>query len=170
MAKTIELLKGTCLYLLFSPKGAIEGLLLNAQGRTVQVSMSHNVGNLLAPKVGPGKRLRLLVSLDRSPKTAEAAHPVFELRALADSAGNALPAPNGLTSVKGVVAWIHYARHGQPNGVVLRTGEFVHLRPDGMSATGLDVGSMVDARGELRTTVLGNRMLEASRVNGYDLE
>ena len=65
-------------------------------------------------------------------------------------------------------AW-HFARHGEPNGVILGTGEFIHLRPHGMVAAGLDVGSKVNAVGELRMTVLGTRMLEARRVNRVDL-
>ena len=75
-----------------------------------------------------------------------------------------------MISMKGLVARIHYAKHGQPNGVVLESGEFIHLRPHGMAAVGLGVGSKVSARGELRMTVLGTRMLEARHANGYDIE
>ena len=132
--------------------------------------MATEVAGSLLKKIGPGKRLRLLVSLDRSPKTAEAAHPLYELVALADASGKAIPPTDGLASMKGVVARIHYARHGQPNGVVLQTGEFIHLRAHGMAATNLDVGSKVVASGEVRTTVLGTRMLEAHNANGYDIE
>ena len=170
MTKRTELLSGTCQHLLFSPKGAIEGLLLTKRGMTVQVSMATDVAGSLLKKIGPGKRLRLLVSLDRSPRTAEAAHPVYEFVGLADASGQEIPPADGLTSIKGVVARIHFARHGQPNGVVLKTGEFIHLRPHGMAATNLDVGSKVVATGEVRTTVLGTRMLEAHHANGYDIE
>ena len=52
---------------------------------------------------------------------------------------------------------------------VLETGEFIHLRPHGMAAVGLDIGSKVNAQGTLHTTVLGTRMLEAQRVNRVDL-
>ena len=53
--------------------------------------------------------------------------------------------------------------------MILETGEFIHLRPQGMVAAGLDIGSKVNAVGELRMTVLGTRMLEAHRVNRVDL-
>ena len=72
--------------------------------------------------------------------------------------------------MKGNVARIHYAKHGQPNGVVLESGEFIHLRPHGMAAIGVGVGAKVSAKGELRMTVLGTRMLEAHHANGHDIE
>ena len=170
MAKP-ELLSGTCKHLLFSPKGAIEGLLLQVQGKTVQVSMPPDVGTSLAPKVSAGKRVRLLATPDRSPKAAEGDHSVYLFEAMANAAGQAIAPPDGgLTSLKGVVARIHYAKHGEPNGVVLESGEFIHLRPHGMAAIGVGVGAKISAKGELRMTVLGTRMLEARHANGYDIE
>lgn len=172
MADTTELLSGTCRQLLFSPKGGIEGVLLAVKGRTLQVSMSADEGAVLARLTGAGKRLRLLASADHSPKTADAAHPVYRFESLADGAGHALdlPAdqPDG-SAIKGVVASLHFARHGQPNGVVLVSGEFIHMRPHGMAAVGLGVGAKVRAVGDERMTVLGTRMLEARQVNGIDL-
>jgi len=73
------------------------------------------------------------------------------------------------TLIKGIVAELHYARHGQPNGVVLETGEFIHMRPHGMAQVGLGVGAKVSAVGEVCMTVLGTRMLEARSVNRMDL-
>lgn len=168
-----ELLSGTCKDLLFSPKGGIEGLLLKTEGRIVQVSMPADIGAAMVQKTGPGKRLRVLATADHSPKTAEGAHPVFQFESLADAAGEAIEWPaeaDGLTAIKGTVARIHYAKHGQPNGVVLESGEFIHLRPHGMAAVGVGVGAKLSARGELRMTVLGTRMLEAHHANGYDIE
>ena len=168
-----ELLVGTCQYLLFSPKGSVEGILMTTQGRTVQVSTSAEIGAAMARKTGPGKRLRLFAIADHSPKTAEGDHPVYQFESLAGADGLALEWPvgdEGATSMKGVVARIHYAKHGQPNGVVLDSGEFIHLRPHGMAAIGLGVGAKVSATGEMRMTVLGTRMLEARHANGYDIE
>ena len=53
--------------------------------------------------------------------------------------------------------------------MILETGEFIHLRPHGMMEVNLDIGSKVNAVGELHMTVLGTRMLEARRVNRVDL-
>ncbi len=172
MPASSQLLSGTCRQLLFSPKGGIEGVLLSVKGKTVQVSMGPAEGVALAGLTAPGKRLRLLATADHSPKTADAVHPVYQLQALADGAGQPADWPDadaeGAT-LKGVVAALHYARHGQPNGVVLDSGQFIHVRPHGMAATALAVGDKVRAVGQLRNTVLGTQMLEARRVNGVDI-
>jgi hypothetical protein len=168
-----ELLNGTCQDILFSPKGGIEGLLLKVGGETVQVSMPPHLGSAILSKTGPGKRVRLLGRVDDSPKAHAAVHPVYVFEALADGKGQPVEWPvgdEGAVSMRGKVARIHFAKHGEPNGVVLESGEFIHLRPHGMSAIGAEVGSEVSAHGELRMTVLGTRMLEAAHANGYDIE
>ena len=172
MSKHSEFIHGTCQQLLFSPKGGIEGALLKMKGRVLQVSVPPDQGAALAQMTGPGRQLRVLAVADHSPKTREGAHPVFKFEVFADAAGQAVEGPGkeaGPTTIKGVVAAWHYARHGEANGVILETGEFIHLRPPGMVATGLDIGSKVTASGDLRLTVLGTRMLEAHRVNRVDL-
>jgi len=172
MAKQAEFINGTCRQLLFSPKGGIEGVLIKAKGAVVQVAMDPDSGALFARATGPGKRLRLLAVADHSPRTEGSAHPVYQFESLADADGRAIEAPDAdpkNITIKGVVACLHYARHGQPNGVMLETGEFIHLRPRGMEQTGLEVGSRVNAVGELRMTLLGTRLLEARQVNRVEL-
>ncbi len=168
MAKTPEPLSGVCRQWLFSPKGDIEGLLLSIKGAVVQVSTTPGTGLLLTRITAPGKRLRVLATADHSPKTAHAAHPVYRFNSFADAAGQAIDPPGADPAkavCKGVVAALHFARHGEPNGVVLETGEFIHLRPHGMALLGLGVGAQVRAVGEMRLTALGQPMLEAHQVN-----
>ena len=172
MSRPSELLNGTCRQLLYSPKGGIEGVLLAVKGRTLQVSLSADEGAALSRATAPGKRLRVLASADHSPKTRDAAHPMYQFASLADAAGHPIALPTdepGATVIKGEVAALHFARHGQPNGVVLDTGEFIHMRPHGMAAAGLGLGAKVRAVGEERMTLLVSRMLEARQVNGIDL-
>ena len=114
----------------------------------------------------------MLAVPDHSPKSAEGSHPVFKFESFADVAGQPIKAPDGEpgeATTKGVVQAWYFARHGEPNGVILETSEFIHLRPHGMVVAGLDIGSKVNAMGELRMTVLGMRRLEALRVNRVDL-
>lgn len=167
------LISGTSQQLLFSPKGGIEGLLLKAKGKLLQITFKPDAGANLAAAMAPGKRLRVLAAADQSPKTQDAAHPVYQFEAFADAAGVALAAPDAdaaNTTIKGVVAALHYARHGQPNGVVLDSGDFIHMRPHGMAQVGLGIGAKVSAVGALRTTVLGTRLLEARQVNRIALD
>ncbi len=169
---TVETLSGTLQQLLFSPKGVIEGLLLTVRGKPVQISMAPGTVDVSASALIAGQRIVVKASADHSPKTKSAGHPVFKLEAVVKIAGKAMrvhAAGVGPVVLKGVVAALHYARHGQPNGVVLESGEFIHLRPHGMEQLGLQVGAEVVAHGELRMTVLGTKLLEARELNRVNI-
>ena len=158
--------------LLFSPKGGIEGVLIAVKSNVRQVSTDPETGAVLAKITGPGKRLRLLAVADHSPKTKHSHHPVYKFVSFADASGNPIELPEAdldNVTIRGVVESMHYARHGQPNGVVLETGEFIHLRPDGMAQAALEIGSKVTAVGQVRMTLLGTSMLETHRINRIDL-
>ncbi len=168
-----ELINGICQQLLFSPKGGIEGVMLKVKRAVVQVAVRPNESAALQRNATPGKRLRVLAVADHSPKTADGEHAVYQFLSFADATGQAIEwaeADTANTTVKGIVASLHFARHGQPNGVMLETGEFIHLRPQGMALVGLGVGSKVSAVGELRLTVMGTRLLEAREVNRIVLD
>lgn len=140
--------------------------------KLVQVTVRPNLAEVLARAAAPGKRLRLLATPNHSPKTKGSLHPVFQVDTLADATGAAIKIEDvgpGHVRIDGVVATIHFARHGQPNGVILEGGEFIHLGPTGMEKTGLTYGSVVNAVGELRNTRLGTRLLDAHRVNRINL-
>ena len=164
MPASPELISGTCQQILFSPKGGVEGALVKRKGSALQLLMHPDAGAALALSTAPGKRLRVLSTADHSPKTRDGAHPVYLFEAFAVANGNATDTASSYpahTTIRGIVDALHYARHGHPNGVVLETGEFIHMRPHGMAQVGLGVGAKVTAFGELRSTVLGTRMLEA---------
>ena len=86
-----------------------------------------------------------------------AAHPVYHL----------LAAPAG---VRGTVTRLNYAKHGEANGVVLDTGDFVHLKPGGVRQVGLKVGDKVVAEGDSRPMEFGGRVVEATVVNGHAIK
>jgi hypothetical protein len=163
-----EALVGTITQVLLSPKGVIEGLLLSIDGKTVQISTVPGAIDEHASLLVPDTRISATGTADHSPKTKDGEHPVFKLdklskigrKSLGRSSGNAGPAV-----LKGLVASLHYARHGEPNGVVLDSGDFVHLRPHGMQKVRLKVGARVLAKGERRATVLGTTLLEAHEIN-----
>jgi len=164
-----ESLSGTLQQLLFSPKGGIEGLLLTMDSRSIQVSIEPRDADANALNDAVGKQVEVKASADHSPKTKHGAHPVYKLDSITKLAGRAYKS-NGTQPIKGVVASIHYAKHGEPNGVILESGEFIHTRPHGMRKLKLDVGSKVVAHGEARTTVLGTALIEAHEVNRVTIE
>jgi hypothetical protein len=117
-----------------------------------------------------GGTIELRASADHSPKTKHGAHPVYRLDRITKLGGTAVKSAHGAQPVSGVVATIHYAKHGEPNGVVLESGEFIHTRPHGMKKLKLQIGSKVIARGETRMTVLGTVLIEAHEVNRVTIE
>ncbi|MDY3555480.1 hypothetical protein R5W24_004623 [Gemmata sp. JC717] len=144
----------------FSPKGEIEGVLLDTDSGPVQVNFPHGPGAARSVPT-PGALLRLIVAPDhRAADHAPGDHPVYEFVSDADAAAPV---------AEGVVARLNYARHGEPNGVVLDTGDFVHLKPHGMRQVALAVGTRVVAEGTARPTVTGHRVIEATVVNGTEL-
>ncbi len=169
MTKKSQFIHGTCERLLFSPGGRVEGALVKMGRKLVQVACEPSEGAWLAGQAGPGRRLFAFGTLDRSKKSAHAAHPVFTFDGFADSAGKPLDDGEREVTLTGVVQALHFARHGEPNGVMLRGGEFVHLRPAGMRRVQLKVGSKVRAVGARSVTVLGTEMLEARLVNRVKL-
>jgi hypothetical protein len=173
MTKPSEFINGTCQRFLFGPKGDIEGALIKQKDSQVQVTFAADNGEAFANATGAGKRVRIRAVPDHSPKSASAVHRVYRFECFADISGQAIEPPkahSGKTKIDGVVAALHFARHGQPNGVILESGEFIHLRPEGMVRTGLEIGSEVRAVGELRMTQLGTPLLQARRVNHIAME
>jgi len=173
MPKSSENLLCTFQQVLFSPKGHVEGFLATVASKTIQVRVPPHIGEEVARGKAPGQRLRVRAMADKSPKSKQAAHPVYEFGSFVDKDGADLDAPHpkaGATELKGVVSMIHFAKHGEPNGVVLKSGAFIHLRPHGMQAARLKVGSRVVASGHLRNTVLGTPLLEAAQVNDIEIE
>jgi len=165
-----ETVAGRLQQLLFSPKGGIEGMLIKLDSTLVQVSIERHTADVSALSEAVGKPIAVKASADHSPKTKQGAHPVYELVSITKLAGKAIKSAKGAQPVRGVVATIHYAKHGEPNGVILESGEFIHTRPHGMKKLKLDIGSKVIAHGESRVTVLGTALIEAETVNRVTLE
>jgi hypothetical protein len=166
----LETLSGQLERLLFSPKGGIEGLLVMVGSKLIQVSMDPGSADAAVLAKAVGKAIELKGSADDSPKTKEGEHPVYKLEVITKLAGKAAKLDGDVKPVSGVVARIHYAKHGEPNGVILESGEFIHTRPPAMKKLKLKVGSKVVVHGELRMTVLGTPLIEAHEVNGRAFE
>ncbi|MBP3956191.1 hypothetical protein J8F10_12945 [Gemmata sp. G18] len=161
-------LSGTVRQHNFSPKGEIEGLVLETEAGPVQVNFPHGPRATEFPTPVPGSLIRFVVGADhRAAEHDPGDHPVCEFVADADAA----PVPEGgrRPATAGVVIRLNYARHGEPNGVVLDTGDFVHLKPHGMRLVPLALGARVVAEGASRPTVTGHRVIEASVVNGVEV-
>jgi hypothetical protein len=169
-----QAVSGAFKHLIYSPKGMIEGLLLEVDHEPLQVVIEADESLVVAfAKLKVGTPLELETNAETNSSKGEAAHPVHRLHKVVSIGGKSYK-PDQATilqaEVKGVVARFNYARHGEPNGVVLDSGDFVHLKPHGMAASALEIGDAVDAVGEARAMVFGHRVIEAKRINGKPID
>jgi hypothetical protein len=128
-----------------SPKGDLEGVLLEVRDGIVQVNFpkgAHEAAERWA--LGSSVTLRGVLEEDGF------AHPVYALE------------PEEST-VRGKVARLNFARHGEPNGFVLEDGTFVHQKPEGAKKQRVRVGDLVRATGEMRQGRAA-KVLEATAV------
>jgi hypothetical protein len=128
-----------------SPKGDLEGVLLQLRDGVAQLNFAkgaHEVAERWA--IGSNVVLRGVLEEEGF------AHPVYRLE------------PEE-TSVRGKVARLNFARHGEPNGFVLEDGTFVHQKPDGAKKQRVRVGDRVRATGEVRVGRAAT-VLEATSV------
>ena len=171
-------LKGTVRAFNFAPKGEVDGLLIDVDGRVVQVNIPPEKARGARQMVG----LAVEMVIGPEPKVADhpkGDHPVHKFVAFAGESPAAEPdheprpkhGPEHAepVEVSGKVERLNYAKHGEANGVVLDTGDFVHLKPDGMKAAGLRVGQEVTARGKATASESGKRAIEADVVNGEEI-
>jgi hypothetical protein len=143
---------------------------MTVDDETLQISMPSTAADAETLSRAVGQNIQVKAAADESPKTKHGAHPVYKLDAIIKIAGKAFKPSAEHERIKGVVAAIHYAKHGEPNGVILESGEFIHTRPHGMKKLKLKVGSKVTASGEVRMTVLGTSLIEAHEVNRVSIE
>lgn len=161
--------EGQFQHLVFSPKGGIEGVLIDTDGVPTQfVTDPHDRAMtelLLTLRTG---QMLVLEGTEAAPSPkGEPAHSVYALERLASVDGTAPEAPASNGDVVGTVVRFNYARHGAANGVVLDSGDFVHVRPDGFERLGLKIGDTIKVRGEARALVTGTgQVIEAHAVNG----
>jgi len=153
----------------FSPKGGIEGFLLQSDGQTVQVNVTPDVG--FAVVRGIGQNVEATVEQEtETAKNGKADHPVYRLVTLTGTDGKALifagPGEKEVATVHGLVKRINYSRHGEANGVILDSGDFVHLKPEAMKRADLKVGDQVTAEGTAGMMPLGQHVVEAKTING----
>ncbi len=169
-AKT-QTLSGTLLQFVFSPKGAVEGLYIALDEAQVQVVIPPECSDALARSLRAGDRVTVRVGVDDESDNDEL-HRVHRLVAVLNDAGKPLSVggdADGRSKVVGTVKHLNFAKHGEPNGVVLESGDFVHLNPEGMQRLHLVVGDAVRAEGKTRSHALRGVVLEAESVNGKKL-
>jgi len=155
--------------LIYSPKGGIEGVLIDTDGVPTQFVFGPHDDAAGAAFAGlrTGQTL-VLEGTEQGPSPkGEASHTVYQLERLVSVDGHEPQGAPAEAEIAGTVVRLNYARHGEANGVVLDTGDFVHTKPDGLKRLGLKVGDQIKAEGASRPLVTGHgRVVEAHSVNG----
>ena len=119
-----------------SPRGYIEGVLLETAKGRVQINLSKEAEthDLSARAFKIGAIVQHDVEIEND---EDGDHVVY---ALAESS----------TPVHGRIERLNYARHGEVNGYHLDTGTFVHVKPDGHRKHKLGVGDDIAVEGGRR--------------------
>ena len=101
-------------------------------------------------------------------------HPVSELVSLTPDGGQAIvvirPDEMPTVTAKGSVARLNYTREGQPDGVVLDDGTFVHLGPKETADLKPAVGQAMDVEGVRPPKAGDAKVIRATKVNGTAIE
>lgn len=164
--------QGEFVHLIYSPKGDTEGVLVDVQAGPVQLVIDHDdheTGSILKHLL-PGQLLSARVHAHKPTKKGSGAHPTYVLQTLLKVDGKKPPAPpaDQPSGYHGRVVRLNYARHGQANGVVLDSGDFIHLKPEGFAELNLQVGDEVHADGDAQRLADDRGWaVEAVEVNGH---
>lgn len=163
-------IEGRFVHPIYSPRGEIEGFLMATSSGPVQIAFGAKDAFARQFIAGLSDGEQMEVQARRSPPAphGEGRHPVFEFDRWPDS-GSQPRAPQAAKAdgVRGRVARFNYARHGEINGVVLETGDFLHLKPDGFERAAIDLGDFVEAHGPVqRLADGGGWVVEVQTLNG----
>lgn len=165
--------EGQFQHLIYSPKGTVEGVMIDSAGAPVQFIVEGpfpaSLASLLA--LHPGQSVVMEGTIAPHSSKGEGEHEVFHLERLVSMDGQPAPDAHPIQPITGTVMHFNYARHGVPNGVVLDTGDFIHSKPDGFQRMGLKIGDKVQVEGPTRPLSHGNgQVVEAHTINDRRLD
>lgn len=161
-----------------SPKGPYEGMLLRNGEAVFQATFPKEHAALVGEFGKVGDRLMIVGELEeprgyflvvKAKRVEKPQGESLELPPPAKEceAGSVSSLPKKAGSMVGRIAALNYARHGEANGVILESGGFIHLHPDGASALSVQVGQRISAQGEIIVLPDGTEVMEHPRlVNG----
>jgi hypothetical protein len=165
--RKLEKFRGVLQDFNFGPTGSVEGFILQSDGQTVQVNVTPDVGYAVVR--GIGQNVEATVEAEKI-KGRRAEHAVYRLVSLTGSDGKPLifaePGDMDVDTCEGTVLRFNYSRDGEADGVILDSGNLIHLTPAGMKNAGLKVGDHVSAEGPASLMPLGQKLIEATSVNG----
>lgn len=124
-------LHGKVLAYNMSPKGHIEGVLIETDRGLAQLNFAKHGADARTMSVGAMVDVAVELEHDRGD------HPVY------------VPS-DAEVPASGTISRLNYALHGDINGCHLDDGTFVHVKPDDAKAYDLRIGAKITATGSLR--------------------
>src|ERR1700685_312266 len=122
-----------------SPKGFYEGFLLKSGKNVVQVNLPKEHLHSFAD--GWASDGEISVEVEAEEPWGAPAHKVFRLVRVMDTGrrktGEEHHPPR---NISGRIERLNYALHGEVNGGILESRDFLHLKPEGAQAIGLALG------------------------------
>lgn len=165
-------IEGRYVHPIYSPRGGVEGIMLDVDGVAAQFVFGHGPDDA-APfgKLKPGQRVTVEGTEAKPWPEGENAHAVYQFKRLAGIDGKDVHDGAQPAHAEGKVVRLNYARHGEANGVLLDSGDFVHVRPDRFATFGITIGDTVQASGPGRALADGSgRVIDAVELNGKRLD
>ncbi len=161
--------EGQFQHVIYSPKGAIEGFIIHTDDTPTQFVIDSQDSSV-TEQIAKLRKNQILVvegiAAAPSPK-GEAEHTVYQFERIASIAGRPVPPVHTPQKVKGTVVRFNHAKHGERNGLVLDTGDFIHTKPDGLAGLHIEIGDMVEAEGDAkRLAGRDGYVIEARTLNG----
>lgn len=140
--------------------------------RVMQVNFPHHLSSAISAGVKVGQKVEVSVTERSDERPRE--HPVFDILKLDGKTlsqwQKTAPSEDGDGLFTGKVKHLNYALHGEVNGAILTSGDFLHLRPKGALAIGLQPGLKVSGHGKRKPMLGGKAVIEVSDVNGITIE
>lgn len=173
-AKKQQTIEGRFQHVFYSPKGRIDGILIDVDGESVQIVFDRHDNDSANAflSLKQGKSLVVKATTKSPSPKGERAHLIYNFIQLVSIEGRKPSKRKSANNVasSGLVVYFNYARHGEANGVVLDSGDFIHMKPEQFSRLTLKVGDKVRADGIAHRLLFGTgRVLEATRVNGKNI-
>ena len=153
-----------------TPNGTFDSLMLTANDKTVQVNFPPDLAGEIAAVAQVGDSVK--VTAEQMPHRAD--HEIYRLIKLVGASGKQLrlsrPEDAEKVHLEGVVRQLNYAPHGEIDGLVLESGDFVHFAPENAEQIAPKVGQKVTVEGWQRLTTASGQVVEAERINDVAIE
>ena len=165
--KAPALLTGTVESFNYGPHGSPSGIMLKADGKVMQVNCPPDVGVALLAAAPVGDEVKVTAIEAR----AKADHPVYHLIQLTNSKGQSFVggpgAAGAMVHLEGTVKTLNYGPHGDVDGAILDSGDFVLIGPPTAEALKLAPGQKLTLDGSARPMLVGHNIIQATTVNGF---